>query len=119
MGTSGGLMKSAGSVGWPSAREPRLLGIGLLEGLGARLVAAAASQPTTCWRRLTPPGARRSVALDSSRRQRRWPSPPPPAEAPVSVDRLERLKMLGELRASGVLTETEFEAQKAMILAGG
>jgi hypothetical protein len=31
---------------------------------------------------------------------------------------LERLKTLGELKASGVLTEAEFEAQKAKILAG-
>jgi putative oligomerization/nucleic acid binding protein len=29
----------------------------------------------------------------------------------------EQLKQLGELRASGVLTETEFEAEKAKILA--
>jgi hypothetical protein len=34
-------------------------------------------------------------------------------------DRLERLKKLGELKASGVLTESEFEAEKAKILAEG
>jgi hypothetical protein len=33
-------------------------------------------------------------------------------------DPLEQLKQLGELKASGVLTEAEFEAQKAKILAG-
>jgi hypothetical protein len=32
-------------------------------------------------------------------------------------DTLEQLKQLGELKASGVLTEAEFEAQKAKILA--
>jgi membrane protease subunit (stomatin/prohibitin family) len=39
--------------------------------------------------------------------------------APAQDDTLERLKELGELKASGVLTEAEFEAQKAKILAGG
>jgi Short C-terminal domain len=38
--------------------------------------------------------------------------------APAHDDTLERLKELGELKASGVLTEAEFEAQKAKILAG-
>ena len=33
-------------------------------------------------------------------------------------DKLAKLKELGDLKASGVLTETEFEAQKAKILAG-
>jgi hypothetical protein len=42
---------------------------------------------------------------------------PPPA-APAQDDTLERLKELGELKASGVLTDAEFEAQKAKILAG-
>jgi membrane protease subunit (stomatin/prohibitin family) len=42
---------------------------------------------------------------------------PPPA-APAQDDTLDRLKELGELKASGVLTEAEFEAQKAKILAG-
>jgi len=31
---------------------------------------------------------------------------------------LDQLKSLGELKQSGVLTEAEFEAQKAKILAG-
>lgn len=42
---------------------------------------------------------------------------PPPA-APSQEDKLAQLKELGELKASGVLTEAEFEAQKAKILAG-
>ena len=49
------------------------------------------------------------------------PAPEPePAAPPVSntTDRLEQLKTLGELKQSGVLTEAEFEAQKAKILAG-
>jgi hypothetical protein len=39
----------------------------------------------------------------------------PAAEAP---DMMEQLKQLGELHTSGVLTDAEFEAQKAKILAG-
>ena len=44
--------------------------------------------------------------------------PQPVAAAPPAPDPLEQLKQLGELKASGVLTEAEFEAQKAKILAG-
>jgi hypothetical protein len=45
--------------------------------------------------------------------------PPPPQEAPAAdaPDMLEQLQKLGELRAAGVLTEDEFAAQKAKILA--
>jgi hypothetical protein len=43
--------------------------------------------------------------------------PPPPADSGTD-DKLEQLKQLGELKDSGVLTEAEFEAQKAKILAG-
>jgi len=44
----------------------------------------------------------------------------PPQEAPADAtsDRLDQLKQLGDLKASGVLTDAEFEAQKAKILAG-
>ena len=42
----------------------------------------------------------------------------PPAAAAPEVDPLEQLKKLGELKAAGVLTEEEFAAQKAKILAG-
>jgi hypothetical protein len=49
-------------------------------------------------------------------------APAPPVAAPVaapasSVDRLSALRELGELRAQGVLTEAEFAAEKAKILA--
>jgi hypothetical protein len=42
----------------------------------------------------------------------------PPAPAAPAADPLEQLKQLGELKAQGVLTEAQFEAQKAKILAG-
>jgi hypothetical protein len=46
-------------------------------------------------------------------------APPAPAATPDSPDiseKLEQLKQLGDLRASGVLTDAEFEVQKAHIL---
>ena len=78
------------------------------------------------------------------RQQQRWatqdqaaaaaapPAPPPPAPAPVAApgpqaaaasappadmaERLAQLKQLGELLSAGVLTQAEFEQQKARIL---
>jgi Short C-terminal domain len=47
------------------------------------------------------------------------PEPAAPAPAPAAApppDPLEQLKQLGELKAQGVLTEAEFETQKARIL---
>lgn len=42
---------------------------------------------------------------------------PPPPQAPAQPDVLGQLQQLGELKAAGVLTEEEFAAQKAKILA--
>jgi transcription initiation factor TFIID subunit TAF12 len=42
----------------------------------------------------------------------------PPPQTDPDTERLEQLKSLGELKAQGVLTDAEFEAQKAKILAG-
>ena len=52
--------------------------------------------------------------------QQQAPPPPPPPQAPAApqADMLTQLQQLGELKASGVLTEEEFAAQKAKILAG-
>jgi hypothetical protein len=44
-------------------------------------------------------------------------APPPAAAPPSTEDKIAQLKELGELKAAGVLTEAEFEAQKAKILA--
>jgi len=45
------------------------------------------------------------------------PPPQPPPAAPDMSGKLDQLKQLGDLKAQGVLTEAEFEAQKARILA--
>ena len=78
-------------------------------------------------------GTATAVSNRVSRRQaNRWASqdeqqyyeqaPPqqaaPAAAAPTQADKFEQLKQLGELKAAGVLTDAEFEAQKALILAG-
>jgi Short C-terminal domain len=44
------------------------------------------------------------------------PPPPAPAAAPAE-DRVQQLKDLADLKAQGVLTDQEFEAEKARILA--
>jgi hypothetical protein len=43
---------------------------------------------------------------------------PPVQATPAAPDPYEQLKQLGELKAQGILTDAEFEAQKAKILAG-
>ena len=70
-------------------------------------------------------GTATAVSNRVSRRQgERWAQQEPqqayaePAPAaPPAPDPIERLKELGELRDNGVLTEEEFEAQKAKVLA--
>jgi hypothetical protein len=46
------------------------------------------------------------------------PAQPAAPAAPAQQDTLTQLQKLGELKAAGVLTEEEFAAQKAKILAG-
>lgn len=43
---------------------------------------------------------------------------PPPAPAAPQVDMYAELKKLGELRDAGILSDTEFEVEKAKILRG-
>jgi hypothetical protein len=45
------------------------------------------------------------------------PAPAPPAAAPAGPDPIEQLKELGQLHQQGILTDEEFAAQKAKILA--
>ena len=46
------------------------------------------------------------------------PPPPPPAAAPASTaDTIAQLQQLGELQTQGILTDEEFAAEKAKILA--
>jgi hypothetical protein len=43
---------------------------------------------------------------------------PEQGSAPPAKDKLQQLKELGDLKAQGVLTEQEFAAEKAKVLAG-
>ncbi len=43
---------------------------------------------------------------------------PPPQAAPPARDQVAQLKDLADLKAQGILTDAEFDAQKAKILAG-
>jgi hypothetical protein len=45
------------------------------------------------------------------------PPPPPPPPAPAPTDIVTQLKGLADLKAQGILTDAEFESQKAKILA--
>lgn len=70
-------------------------------------------------------GTATSVSNRVSRRQaNRWSeqdaqmSEPAPAAAPSQADPVAQLKELAELKESGILTDAEFQAQKAKILAG-
>jgi hypothetical protein len=72
-------------------------------------------------------GTATAVSNNVSRRQAgRWAeqqpqpqyAPPPAAPASNSMDdKIAQLKELGELKAQGILTDAEFEAQKAKLLA--
>jgi len=63
-------------------------------------------------------GNRWAQQEEAQAQQQAYAQPPPPP-APVSQDdTITQLQKLGELRAAGVLTEQEFGAQKARILAG-
>jgi hypothetical protein len=68
--------------------------------------------------------SRRQGERWAAQRQPQYAAPaaaaPPQAPAPATAagtDRISALKELGELRAQGVLTDAEFEAEKARILA--
>jgi putative oligomerization/nucleic acid binding protein len=49
--------------------------------------------------------------------QQEYAEQPEAARPSAAADPIDRLKELGELRDKGVLTEEEFEAQKAKVLA--
>lgn len=46
------------------------------------------------------------------------PPPPPPAPAAPQVDLVAELQKLADLKAAGILSEEEFQAAKAKLLAG-
>jgi hypothetical protein len=89
---------------------------GLIRGVARTAVIAGTA--TSVSNRVSRRQASRWSQQDAGQQQQYAEAPPPPPAAPSTDDKLEQLKELGELKASGVLTEAEFEAQKAKILAG-
>ena len=92
---------------------------GLLRGIARTAVIAGTA--TTVSNRVSRRQGQRWAAQQPPPTQQAAPPPPPapPASPPPSgdADRLTALKQLGELRTQGVLTDDEFNAEKARILA--
>jgi hypothetical protein len=89
----------------------------LLRGIARTAVVAGTA--TAVSNRVSRRQAERWSAQDQAeyeaQQQQAYQQAPAPAAQP---DTLTQLKELGELKAAGVLTDAEFEAQKAKILAG-
>ena len=96
--------------------------MGLIRGVARTAVIAGTA--TTVSNRVSRRQANKWAAQDEQAAQEEQAPPPEPAApaapaAPAGDDMLTQLQKLGELKASGVLTEEEFAAQKAKILAAG
>ncbi len=89
---------------------------GLLRGVARTAVIAGTA--TSVSNRVSRRQASRWSAQEAEQSQQAAPPPPAPAAAaPAGDDRLDQLKQLGDLKAQGVLSEEEFAAEKARILA--
>ena len=85
---------------------------------GAARVAVVAGTATAVSGRVSRRQQSRWAQEDQAQGQGQEQYQEPAAAAAPAADPLEQLKQLGELKASGVLTDAEFEAQKAKILQG-
>ena len=86
---------------------------------GVARTAVIAGTATAVSNRVSRRQANRWAEQDQSAYPQEPQYAPPPAAAPPSTeDKIAQLKELGQLKAAGVLTDAEFEAQKAKILAG-
>ena len=81
---------------------------------GVARVAVASGTATAVSNRVSRRQAERWAAQEPQQAQAYQQAPPGAAPA---TDPVEQLEKLGELRDKGVLTEAEFEAQKAKLLA--
>jgi membrane protease subunit (stomatin/prohibitin family) len=88
---------------------------GLIRGVAR--VAAVAGTATAVSNRVSRRQGNRWAQQEQPQQAYAQEAAPPPASAGTD-DKLAQLKELGELKSSGVLTDAEFEAQKAKILAG-
>ena len=87
----------------------------LLRGMARTAVVAGTA--TAVSNRVSRRQGERWAQQDYQQQPQGYQQAPPPAAAPAPAeDPIEKLEKLGELRDKGVLTEAEFEAQKAQIL---
>ena len=82
---------------------------------GVARVAVISGTATAVSNRVSRRQADRWSQEDQAQGQQQYQEPASAAEP--AADPLDQLKQLGELKASGVLTDAEFEAQKAKVLA--
>lgn len=92
---------------------------GLVRGVARTAVVAGTA--TAVSNRVSRRQAGRWAEQEQQQQQYAAPPPPPAAEAAPPAggmdDKIKALKELGELHAQGILTDAEFEAQKAKLLA--
>ncbi|MFF9915532.1 SHOCT domain-containing protein [Streptomyces sp. NPDC013457] len=86
---------------------------GLLRGVARTAVVAGTA--TAVSNRVSRRQAGRWAEQDAQQQPPQQPAPQAPAPDEMSSN-IDKLKELGELKAQGVLTEAEFEAQKRKIL---
>ena len=89
---------------------------GLLRGVAR--VAVVSGTATAVSNRVSRRQASRWGAQDPYQQQYAEPAPPAPAPADDGESRIDQLKELAAMKEQGVLTEEEFAAEKARILAG-
>lgn len=87
---------------------------GLIRGVARTAVVAGTA--TTVSNRVSRRQGNRWAAQEQQQYQAPAPAPAPPTPAAPPVDRITALRELGELKAQGVLTDAEFEAEKARVL---
>ncbi|MFE2303915.1 SHOCT domain-containing protein [Streptomyces sp. NPDC059445] len=91
---------------------------GLLRGVARTAVVAgtATAVSNRVSRRQQGRWAQQEAQQQYQYQEQQAPPPPPPAPGDEMTSKIDQLKQLGDLKAQGVLTEAEFEAQKARIL---
>lgn len=89
---------------------------GLLRGMARTAVIAGTA--TSVSNRVSRRQGQRWAEQDAYQEQQAPPPPAPVAAAPAAASSIDQLKELAELKQQGILTDAEFDAQKAKILAG-